>query len=149
MNSIYEMVKYALHVLKKKIQKVMPKLRGLETRGPQGDALTEIERIISDYSIVDDFSKAKNQGFGQFMWCSSDYIYKDPDSQILTEESTQEINDSEASKSEIPNIDSRYIEMAEEYKDDSNGFIHFKKRLIDEGLSQDTAKDIARALLGK
>lgn len=131
------------------VQKVMPKLRGLETRGPQGDALTEIERIISDYSIVDDFSKAKNQGFGQFMWCSSDYIYKDPDSQILTEESTQEINDSEASKSEIPNIDSRYIEMAEEYKDDSNGFIHFKKRLIDEGLSQDTAKDIARALLGK
>lgn len=67
------------------VQKVMPKLRGLETRGPQGDALSEIERIISDYSIVEDFNKAVNQGFGQFMWCSSDYIYKDPDSPIFSE----------------------------------------------------------------
>ena len=131
------------------VQKVMPKLRGLETRGLQGDALTEIERIISDYSIVDDFSKAKNQGFGQFMWCSSDYIYKDPDSPILADESVVAEKNTETTKVETTNIDSRYVAMAEEYKDDSNGFIHFKKRLISEGVSQDAAKDIARALLGK
>ena len=131
------------------VQKVMPKLRGLETRGPQGDALTEIERIISDYSIVDDFSKAINQGFGQFMWCSSDYIYKDPDSPILTDESVVVEKNTETTKVETSNIDSRYVAMVEEYKDDSNGFIHFKKRLISEGLSQDDAKVIARTLLGK
>ena len=39
--------------------------------------------------------------------------------------------------------------MAEEFKNDSNGFNHFKKRLIDEGLSSDEAKNIARSLLGK
>lgn len=129
------------------VQKVMPKLRGLETRGPQGDALTEIERIICDYSIVDDFNKARNQGFGQFMWCSSDYIYMDPDSPILTESITDD--NKENSNTDTSNIDSRYITMAEEYKDDNNGFNHFKKRLIDEGLSQEDAKNIARTLLGK
>ena len=131
------------------VQKVMPKLRGLETRGPQGDALSEIERIISDYSIVEDFNKARNQGFGQFMWCSSDYIYKDPDSPILTDTVSSEGQAEGVKKQDTSGIDERYIEMAEEFKNDSNGFNHFKKRLIDEGLSSDEAKNIARSLLGK
>lgn len=130
------------------VQKVMPKLRGLETRGPQGDALTELERLISDYSIVEDFNKARNQGFGQFMWCTSDYIYKDPDSPILKDvasipETVQE------TRQDTSNIDSRYVEMAEEYKNDSNGFNHFKKRLIDEGVKHDEARNIAQTLLGR
>ena len=127
----------------------MPKLRGLETRGPQGDALSEIERIISDYSIVEDFNKARNQGFGQFMWCSSDYIYKDPDSPILTDTVSSEGQAEGVKKQDTSGIDERYIEMAEEFKNDSNGLNHFKKRLIDEGLSSDEAKNIARSLLGK
>lgn len=129
------------------VQKVMPKLRGLETRGPQGDALSEIERIIADYSIAEDYNKARNQGFGQFMWCSSDYIYKDPDSPILADASEEKI--SVASKSDTSNIDSHYVKIAEEYKDDGNAYNNFKKRLINEGETQDRAKEIARMFFGK
>lgn len=132
------------------VQKVMPKLRGLETRGPQGDALSEIERIISDYSIVEDFNKAKNQGFGQFMWCSSDYIYKDPDSPILSDTISVEGKTQEAREPDTSNIDKRYVEMASEFKDNSNGFNRFKNHLMEkEGLSLDKAKEIACSLLGK
>lgn len=87
------------------VQKVMPKLRGLETRGPQGDALSEIERIISDYSIIEDFNKARNQGFGQFMWCSSDYIYKNPDSPILSDAMPVEGQSHEPLKQDTSSID--------------------------------------------
>lgn len=133
------------------VQKVMPKLRGLETRGPQGDALSEIERIISDYSIVEDFNKARNQGFGQFMWCSSDYIYKDPDSPILSDTIPSENEIHEPQKHDTSNIDKRFVDMAKDYeKDKTNGFNHFKKDLIDQyGLSPLEAKNIAYQLLGK
>lgn len=131
------------------VQKVMPKLRGLEIRGPQGDALSEIERIISDYSIVEDFNKARNQGFGQFMWCSSDYIYKDPDSPILTDTVSSEGQAEEVRKQDTSGIDERHIKMAEKYKNDINGFNRYRKLLIDEGLSSDEAKNIALTLLGK
>lgn len=131
------------------VQKVMPKLRGLETRGPQGDALSEIERIIADYSIVEDFDKARNQGFGQFMWCSSDYIYKDPDSPILSETVTIEGQVQDTSKPDTSNIDSHYAEMAEEYKNESNAYNNFKRRLINEGETQEKAKEIARMFFGK
>lgn len=131
------------------VQKVMPKLRGLESRGPQGDALSEIERIISDYSIVEDFNKARNQGFGQFMWCSSDYIYESPDSPILSDTIPIEGQIHEPLKQDTSNIDKLYVEMASKYKDDMNAFNNFKKDLIDEGLSQDEAKNIARLFFGK
>ena len=65
------------------VQKVMPKLRGLETRGIQGEALDGIENIIKDYELGDDFAQAKEQGYGQFMWCSSNYINKSPDSPLF------------------------------------------------------------------
>lgn len=87
------------------VQKVMPKLRGLETRGPQGDALSEIERIISNYSISEDFNKAINQGFGQFMWCSSDYINKNPDSPILSDTMPVEGQSHEPLKQDTSSID--------------------------------------------
>ena len=131
------------------VQKVMPKLRGLETRGLQGDALSEIERIIADYSIVEDFDKARNQGFGQFMWCSSDYIYKASDSPILSETVTIEGQAQDTSKPDTSNIDSHYAEMAEEYKNDGNAYNNFKRRLINEGETQEKAKEIARMFFGK
>lgn len=131
------------------VQKVMPKLRGLEARGPQGDALSEIEKIISDYSIIEDFNKARNQGFGQFMWCSSGYIYESPDSPILSDTIPIEGQIHEPLKQDTSNIAKRYVEMASKYKDDMNAFNNFKKDLIDEGLSQDEAKNIARLFFGK
>ena len=59
------------------VQKIMPKLRGIETRGTQGDCLKRIQEKISDYQLDEDFKNALELGYGQFMWCTSNYIYKD------------------------------------------------------------------------
>ena len=59
------------------VQKIMPKLRGIETRGAQGDCLRRIQEKISDYQLDEDFKNALELGYGQFMWCTSNYIYKD------------------------------------------------------------------------
>ena len=69
------------------------------------NVLSEIERIIADYSISEDFSKAINQGFGQFMWCSSDYIYKNPDSPILSDTMPVEGQSHEPLKQDTSSID--------------------------------------------
>lgn len=127
------------------VQKVMPKLRGLETRGSQGDALDNIEKIIQDYSIAEDFDKAKNQGFGQFMWCSSDYIYKNPDSELLRNAHSDESNSSLTEDSNSEN----YAEMAAKYDGDPNAFAHFKKQLMDSGKKPEEAKSIAMKYFGK
>ncbi|MGL4987533.1 MAG: hypothetical protein ACRC5H_10425 [Treponemataceae bacterium] len=74
------------------VQKIMPKLRGLETRGAQGEVLDEIEVLIPE-NLKADFAKAKDQGFGQFMWCSSNYIYTDPDSLVLDKKLNQDASD--------------------------------------------------------
>lgn len=57
------------------VQKVMPKLRGIETRGSQGEALDAIENLIPE-TLREDFKNAK-QGYGQFIWSSSTYLQKD------------------------------------------------------------------------
>lgn len=56
------------------VQKVMPKLRGLETRGEEGKALTGIGGIIPE-ALREDFENAK-QGYGQFIWTTSGYLLK-------------------------------------------------------------------------
>ena len=56
------------------VQKVMPKLRGLEVRGDQGDALVKIGGIIPE-ALRADFENAK-QGYGQFIWTTSGYLLK-------------------------------------------------------------------------
>ena len=55
------------------VQKVMPKLRGIENRGTQGDVLDNIEGLIPE-SLKEDYRHAKNMSYGQFMWCTSDYL---------------------------------------------------------------------------
>lgn len=69
------------------VQKVMPKLRGIETRGEQGKVLGGIRNLIPA-TLHPDFDNAKNQGYGQFMWCSSNYILND-DEQENTETRTE------------------------------------------------------------
>lgn len=61
------------------VQKIMPKLRGIDTGGEQGKCLTEIQSILDSggYSIMGDFAQAMKQGAGQFVWCSSDYLNAD------------------------------------------------------------------------
>lgn len=56
------------------VQKVMPKLRGLEIRGKQGEALDGIEGLIPE-TLKKDFENAK-QDYGQFIWTTSEYLLK-------------------------------------------------------------------------
>ena len=56
------------------VQKVMPKLRGLEIRGEQGTALDAIGGLIPE-ALREDFENAK-QGYGQFIWTTSGYLLK-------------------------------------------------------------------------
>ena len=59
------------------VQKVMPKLRGIETRGKGQEVLDEILKILSNENFDNlkrDFNFAKEQGFGQFVWGSAYYL---------------------------------------------------------------------------
>jgi len=59
------------------VQKIMPKLRGIETRGKaKTDCLDEIRKQLEKekYSIVEDFDLACEFGYGQFIWNSANYI---------------------------------------------------------------------------
>lgn len=62
------------------VQKVMPKLRGIETRGIGKErCLSPIRTLLDDkkFNIVADFERAMVMGHGQFMWCSADYLNDD------------------------------------------------------------------------
>ena len=62
------------------VQKVMPKLRGIETRGKsKSDCLDRIrtQLVNDDYIIVDDFDLACEFGYGQFIWNSANYLKDD------------------------------------------------------------------------
>lgn len=82
------------------VQKVMPKLRGLEVRGDQGDALTGISGIIPE-ALREDFENAK-QGYGQFIWTTSGYLLKgdeapqDEQDEVQAEQQPKQQPESEA-----------------------------------------------------
>lgn len=62
------------------VQKVMPKLRGIETRGKsKTDCLDKIRNQLvgKDYTIVEDFDLACEFGHGQFIWNSANYLKTD------------------------------------------------------------------------
>ncbi len=60
------------------VQKIMPKLRGIDTREKKGrHSLEEIKRILIENgftSMQEDFEIACEQGYGQFMWNSAKYL---------------------------------------------------------------------------
>ena len=63
------------------VQKVMPKLRGIETRGNSYEkCLLPIKGLLNDrgFNLNDDFERACSMGYGQFMWNSAEYIGNDP-----------------------------------------------------------------------
>ncbi len=62
------------------VQKVMPKLRGIDTRGEsKANCLDLIRRTLDkeEYSIVQDFDLACKLGYGQFMWQTANYLSED------------------------------------------------------------------------
>ena len=65
------------------VLKVMPKLRGIDTRGrSRTECLDRIRNLIVEdgYAIVDDFDRACAIGYGQFMWNSADYLRPEEES---------------------------------------------------------------------
>ena len=59
------------------VQKVMPKLRGIDTRGRAKEkCLDKIKDLLLEYDfkLDHDFENAMELGYGQFMWCSAEYI---------------------------------------------------------------------------
>ncbi len=59
------------------VQKVMPKLRGIETTGtPMNSCLDPIRHILEDNhpSLAEDFDLALKSGYGQFIWNSALYL---------------------------------------------------------------------------
>jgi len=59
------------------VQKVMPKLRGIETRGiGKKECLDPIRQLLEEkgFGIVEDFDRACKFGYGQFMWNSAEYL---------------------------------------------------------------------------
>jgi hypothetical protein len=61
------------------VQKMIPKLKGIETVGEEGEILQKIENILNEneFSIIQDFKNAKNNPYGQFIWNSAEYMRKD------------------------------------------------------------------------
>lgn len=63
------------------VQKIMPKLRGIETRGESKNCLNEIRTSIETFrdsghtlNIAKDFDNAIKFGDGQFLWMTSEYL---------------------------------------------------------------------------
>ena len=58
------------------VQKVMPKLRGIETHGDEKKILDDINDVLvqNDLGIQEDFSMAMTNPYGQFIWRSAEYL---------------------------------------------------------------------------
>jgi hypothetical protein len=92
------------------VQKVMPKLRGIETRGSgKTDCLDKIRNLLvkENYAIVEDFDLACKFGYGQFMWNSANYLKEDEpvgkEQQKVIEDKPVEKPSSEPAEKKTPN----------------------------------------------
>ena len=75
------------------VQKVMPKLRGIDTRGKsRTDCLDRIrEQIITGvngtpFNLAEDFDLSCELGYGQFIWQSANYLKEDESVAVEAEE---------------------------------------------------------------
>jgi len=61
------------------VQKIMPKLRGIEVHGKEKDALVSIKAILNqeDFAITEDFELSMDNPYGQFIWNSAEYLKKE------------------------------------------------------------------------
>ena len=70
------------------VQKVMPKLRGIETRGfAKEHCLNPIRDLLEQnkLAVLNDFDKAMQVGHGQFNWSSADYLNDEQSNQRYEE----------------------------------------------------------------
>jgi hypothetical protein len=76
------------------VQKVMPKLRGIETRGKtKSDCLDKIRNLLEkhQFNIIEDFDRACEFGYGQFMWHSASYLDKSNDFNTMIKAAYSEV----------------------------------------------------------
>jgi hypothetical protein len=66
------------------VQKVMPKLRGIDTRGKSKDECLDKIRVQllngiggNGFNLAEDFDLATELGYGQFIWQSANYLKVD------------------------------------------------------------------------
>lgn len=95
------------------VQKVMPKLRGIDTRGKsKTDCLDVIQGLLlkgvndMPFNLDDDFNVACELGYGQFMWQSANYLNlveenddSPADAENATGSSSVTVNDASAATS--------------------------------------------------
>ena len=112
------------------VQKVMPKLRGLETRGTQNEVLESIKGIVPE-SLHDDFKNAKEQNYGQFIWTTSGYLLHDDNSNEKKE--SEETSIAEIKNSEDTGIDYEKIKSDIKSKIE-NGEVKNQKAFISDYL---------------
>lgn len=63
------------------VQKIMPKLRGIDTRGrSKADCLDKIRALLAEdeYGILDDFDLSCECGYGQFIWQTVSFLQESP-----------------------------------------------------------------------
>ena len=78
------------------VQKVMPKLRGIDTRGETKDkCLDKIRSALQEgvcampFNLDEDFELACKLGYGQFVWQSANYIVDENDDVVTLPESKE------------------------------------------------------------
>jgi len=61
------------------VQKIMPKLRGIEIHGKEKEVLQDIKSMLvqEDFKIVEDFELSMDNPYGQFIWNSANYLKED------------------------------------------------------------------------
>jgi len=76
-NELSKQVKLAFE--EQLVQKVMPKLRGIETHGKEREVLKNIENMLiqNEFKISEDFDLAMDNPYGQFIWNSANYLKED------------------------------------------------------------------------
>lgn len=85
------------------VQKVMPKLRGIDTRGKsKTECLDKIRGQINTgvcgrpFNLTEDFDLACELGYGQFIWQSANYLKEEPI--VQQDENLTLVNESESPK---------------------------------------------------
>jgi len=74
LNELEKAVKMAFE--EQLVQKIMPKLRGIETHGKEKEVLNSIKELLSknNFTIQQDFENAMDNPYGQFIWNSAEYL---------------------------------------------------------------------------
>lgn len=90
------------------VQKIMPKLRGIETRGKGRQSLQDIEDLLEKEgfeNLKDDFEMACEQGYGQFMWSSAKYLDEDGEDAPKEEATGLDGDGEDVAKEEATDLD--------------------------------------------